>query len=389
MPKTKTFDDIVVRRPALAASYLQLLAAQPGRPIALFAPRRIGKTWFLDGDLAPAARKAGMLPVYADIWLHKEAPLEAINHALEEALDDASVPQSESGRLARTTVKGIGVLGTSLMLGEEPKRRDLPARPELRFDALVARLASVSKRPVLLMLDEIQALGDSEAGTRAVATLRAVLQKRKEQVLAVFTGSSQEALSAMMMTAGAPMYQFTQMLTFPCLDEAYLQQLAEHFRKVHSGKQLDVEALGRVFAHIGFRPALMKDIVKAMSAEGMVDVDGGLKRFVADERMVAGWQALFEGRDRIEQLTLIALANGLAPTSRKTVDMLARIRNSGATLSKIRTALAKLRKAGILAKPGTDYRIEDPLFADYLVSIAPLQDRASVTAGVQQRRRVR
>lgn len=83
MPKMKTIDDIVVRRPALAASYLHLLAAQPGRPIALFAPRRIGKTYFLDGDLTPAARDAGMLPVYADIWLHSEAPLEAINHALE------------------------------------------------------------------------------------------------------------------------------------------------------------------------------------------------------------------------------------------------------------------------------------------------------------------
>lgn len=379
MPKTKTFDDIIVRRPALAASYLHLLAAQPGRPIALFAPRRVGKTYFLDGDLTPAARDAGMLPVYADIWLHSEAPLEAINHALEEALDDATVPESGSGRLAKTPVKGVGVLGTTLTFGDEPKRRDLPGRPELRFDALVTRLAAVSKRPILLMLDEIQALGESEAGRRAIATLRAVLQKRKGQLLAVFTGSSQEALSAMTMTAGAPMYQFTQMLTFPYLDETYLQQLAEHFREVHPGKHLDVDALGRVFAHIGFRPALMKDIVKAMSAEGIVDVDLGLRRFVEDDRMVAGWQALFEGRDRVEQLALIVLANGLAPTGKHTVDMLARMKNSGATLSKIRTALARLRKAGILAKPGADYRIEDPLFADYLARIAPLQNQVVST----------
>jgi uncharacterized protein len=386
MPKTKTFDDIVVRRPELAVSYLHLLAAQPGRPIALFAPRRVGKTYFLDGDLTPAARNAGMLPVYADIWLHSEAPLEAINHALEEALDDASVPKSGSGRLAKTTVKGVGVLGTTLTFGDEPKRRDLPARPELRFDALVTRLASVARRPILLMLDEIQALGESDAGRHAIATLRAVLQKRKDQVLAVFTGSSQEALSAMTMTAGAPMYQFTQMLTFPYLDETYLQQLAQHFSEVHSGKRLDLDALGRVFAHIGFRPALMKDIVKAMSAEGIVDVELGLRRFTEDERMVAGWQALFDGRDRAEQLTLIALANRLAPTGKGTLDVLTGMKGSGVTLSKIRTALARLRKAGILAKPGTDYRIEDPLFADYLARMAPLQNQIASTAPSSKRR---
>jgi uncharacterized protein len=88
----KTFDDLEVRRPELAHSYLELLKAQPGRPIALFAPRRVGKTFFLDQDLTPAARASGFTPVYADIWLHRTSPLSAINHALEEALDDATVP---------------------------------------------------------------------------------------------------------------------------------------------------------------------------------------------------------------------------------------------------------------------------------------------------------
>ena len=60
-----SFDDIEVRRPDLARGYLALLAAQPGRPIALFAPRRVGKTFFLDSDLAPEARDAGLVPAYA------------------------------------------------------------------------------------------------------------------------------------------------------------------------------------------------------------------------------------------------------------------------------------------------------------------------------------
>lgn len=62
-----TFDDIEIRRPELARSYLSLLRSQPGRPLALFAPRRVGKTFFLDHDLAPIAKKAGLLPIYADV----------------------------------------------------------------------------------------------------------------------------------------------------------------------------------------------------------------------------------------------------------------------------------------------------------------------------------
>jgi len=103
----KTFDDIEVRRPQLAQSYLALLHAQPGRPLALFAPRRVGKTFFLDHDLAPEAKRTGLLPVYADLWLHQAAPLEAVNHALEEALDDLLVPTSTIGKVAKTQVKKL------------------------------------------------------------------------------------------------------------------------------------------------------------------------------------------------------------------------------------------------------------------------------------------
>ncbi len=122
----KTFDDLEVRRQELARSYFELLKAQPRRPIAGFAPRRVGKTFFLDQDLTPAARAPGFTPVFADIWLHRTSPLRAINHALEEALDDATVPASAVGKAAKTPVKKVGALGAALELGDEPKRREFP-----------------------------------------------------------------------------------------------------------------------------------------------------------------------------------------------------------------------------------------------------------------------
>ena len=117
-------------------------APLPGRPIALFAPRRVGKTYFLDGDLAPAAEKAGLLPVYADLWLKRAAPLDAINHALEEALDDVKVPKSSTSKLVKTAVRKIGASCASIEQGDGPARGALSDKPELRMDALITRLAS-------------------------------------------------------------------------------------------------------------------------------------------------------------------------------------------------------------------------------------------------------
>ncbi len=363
----KTFDDIGVRRPKLARSYLALINAQPGRPLAMFAPRRVGKTHFLDHDLAPAARQAKWLPVYADLWLQKSAPLEAINHALEEALDDVTVPRSKAGRWAKTTVKKVGALGASVDFGDAPDRRPLPAVPELRLDALVVRLAAASDKPILLMLDEIQALGDVADGEKIIAALRAVLHKRRDILKSVFTGSSQEAMVRMLSTAGSPMYQFAQLLDFPVLGDEYLQQLADHFAEVHPGKLLHMEDLRRVFARIGFKPGLMRDLVKSLSAEGLTDVDAGVKRFLLDDRQVAGWSALLQPLDLFERAVLLTVAHGLPPMGRETLDALAKVQGSRPTIAKVRAAIERLRRAGLLAKAGgAPTAVDDPLFAEYL-----------------------
>jgi hypothetical protein len=363
-----TFDDIEIHRPELAQSYLALLKAQPYRPLALFAPRRVGKTFFLDHDLTPAAQAAGFITVYADLWLHKTAPLDAINHALEETLDDVTVPTSSAGKIAKTPVRRLGGLGASLELGDEPKRRPLPTQPELRLDSLVGRLAAAVDKRVLLMLDEIQALGALENGDAIVATLRAVLQKRKKVVSAVFTGSSQEALAALVAAAGGPMYQFAQLLDFPVLGEEYLKRLAKHFARVHKGKRLDLGELQQVFERIGYKPALLKDLVKSMSAEGSTDIAAALQRMMKDDKQIAGWRGLLAGLQPLEQALLAQVARGNPPLGQDTLKTLRGIRGVNPTIGKVRTALESLKRAGILTKPAGSYLIEDRLFAEYLAT---------------------
>jgi len=363
----KTFDEIEVRRPQLAQSYLALLHAQPGRPLALFAPRRVGKTFFLDHDLAPEAKRTGLLPVYADLWLHQAAPLEAVNHALEEALDDLLVPTSTIGKVAKTQVKKIGLFGASVDLAAEPQRRALPESPALRLDALVSRLAKQHQGQVLLMLDEVQTLGDAPHGVSTIAALRAVLHNRRGEGYAVFTGSSQEGLARLMNTARAPMYQFAQMIDFPNLGNEFLQLLAAHYQKVHPGKLLDLADLRSGFEKIGYKPALMRDVVKAMSAEGITDVKRGLENYMSSEHQVAIWLALLNSVNAFDQGVLLAIANGQAPLSQLTLQGLAEIPGAKPTISKVRSSVEKLKRSGLLTKNAVGTMIDDPLFAEFLL----------------------
>ncbi len=365
----QTFDDIELHRPDLARGYLSLLRAQPGRPLALFAPRRVGKTFFLAEDVTPISRRAGFLPVYADLWLHRAAPLHAINHALEEALDDELVPTSAVKRAARTAVSQVGAFGASVSLDKGPKRKSLPDEPGLRLDALVSRLAAAANKPILLMLDEFQALADVPSGADAIASLRAVLQKRKRDLFAICTGSSQEALAAMITSSGGPMYQFVQLLDFPALGDEFLELLAARFSVVHRGKRLDLDALRAAFDRIGHKPGVMKDLVKAMSADGQTDPQLALRSMLRDERYVAGWRAQLGALSPLEVNLLHLLARGLPPFAKASLDSLRDPKKTAVTIGKVRSALARLKRAGLVRPSAGGYSLDDPLMADYLSTL--------------------
>jgi hypothetical protein len=364
-----SFDDIEVRRPDLASSYLALLAAQPGRPIALFAPRRVGKTFFLDSDLAPTARNGGLAPVYADLWLHRGAPLDAINHALEEAIDDVSVPTTKAGRRVRTAVKSVTAFGAGIEFGDEPARRSLPSEPSLRLDALVLRLAYAARRPVLLMLDEAQTLGEHAEAAAMLSALRAVLHRRRQYVYAVLTGSSQDAIAAMVSAAGAPMYQFAQLLDFPVLGNQFLDLLVQRFREVHPPKRLSESDLMSVFQKIGYKPQLMKDIVKEMSAEGSTDPVAAFERLVRQERHISGWLAILDTLAPIDRALLVLIAEERAPLARDSIAELKKAARD-ATVSKVRASLERLKRSGLISSSARRVQVEDPLLRGYLTSDA-------------------
>ncbi len=365
--KFNSFNSIVIRRPQLAQAYLALLKSQPERPLALFAPRRIGKTVFLTDDVTPTAKAQGFLPIYCDLWLNSAIPLESINHALEEAWDDLTVPASSTGKAAQTQVKKVSIMGSGIDLGDAPQRRALPDSPAFRLDSLLGRLASRHDGPVLLMLDEAQSLGSHDKAVEVISSLRAALTQHKGRIFAIFTGSSQIELSKMFSTAGAPMYQYAQKLDFPVLGDEYLQALSDHFASVHPGKSISLDALRPMFIKMGCKPAVLREIVVKMSSEGTTDVQRGLDLYLQDPLHRDSWASLLDRLELLDVLLLIAITRNEKPYGKDVANDLERALKSRPTTSKIRASIDKLIREKLLSKRSDGVAVNDEAFAEYLL----------------------
>jgi hypothetical protein len=246
-------------RPRLVGSYLQLLLEGPGDPIALQSPRRWGKTTFLLTEVVPAARAAGLLPVYIDIWQSRSDVLAAINYGLQEAFDDLEVPSSTVGRRLKTRVSKLGVGSLSLDLGEEPARR----RPESAFllvDWLLKALIRRSRRPVLLLFDEIQELALARDGEAIVSALRAAIAKSRKSVRVIFTGSNQDRITELFSRSRAALYEGASILAFPALGADFLQFVSAHAHRSFR-RRIPVDELALAFERFQYQPRALIDLV--------------------------------------------------------------------------------------------------------------------------------
>lgn len=148
-----------------------------------------------------------------------------------------------------------------------------------------------------------------------------MLHKRRAQVYAVLTGSSPDALAALLASTGAPMYHFAQVLNFPPLGDEFLLALQAQYARVHKGRKPPLEGLHALFERLGHKPALLRDVVKRMSAEGL-DAEQGFARYLADEQHAAGWRALIDTLQPLERGIASVVALGLPPLGQETRELL-------------------------------------------------------------------
>lgn len=247
---------IAFPRTALAQ---ELVAALQGKALLgdahnglfLAAPRRTGKSTFLQGDLRPALQAAGVVVVYVDLWADtRRDPGGLIADAIAQAL----TPQL--GLVARTARKAgldkVKVGGLEVDTSKIGKVDGLTLTDALRL------LHETAGQPVALIIDEAQHALTSEAGEAAMTALKSARDQLNQpgvvKLMLVMSGSDRDKLLRLVNTAGAPFYG-SQIQRMPPLGPDFIAHVAALIEAQRpSLAPVDQGLLQQAFEVFGFRP---------------------------------------------------------------------------------------------------------------------------------------
>jgi hypothetical protein len=218
----------------------------------LAAPRRTGKSTFLQGDLRPALEAAGVTVVYVDLWADtRRDPGALIAEAIARAL------QPHLGLVARAARKaGLDKVKLAGTLEIDTSRIGKLDGLTL-VDALRA-LREAAGQPVALIIDEAQHALTSEAGEAAMTALKSARDQlnapSQVNLMLVMSGSDRDKLLRLVNTAGAPFYG-SQIQRMPPLGPDFIAHIAALIEAQRPElKPVDQALLQQGFEIFGHRP---------------------------------------------------------------------------------------------------------------------------------------
>jgi len=256
----------------------------------LAAPRRTGKSTFLQGDLAPALRAAGVVVAYVDLWADRRRdPGLLIADAIARALaPHAGLVSRVAKRAGVDSVTVPGLLKFDISKIGKDDGVPLP-------DALRA-LHETAKAPVALIVDEAQHALTSDAGEATMAALKSARDQLNRpgevNLMLVMSGSDRDKLLRLVNTNAAPFYgsQITRMPPLGADFIAHVSRLITAQRPDLS--PVDSTLLLQAFEEFGHRPqffmeALGQSLSPLSGLSGVrfeqAVIDASQERKLADE----------------------------------------------------------------------------------------------------------
>lgn len=230
----------------------------------LAAPRRTGKSTFLQADLQPALEAAGVVVVYVDLWADpRRDPGGLIADAVARVLAPRLGVVSRAAKAAG--VDSVTIAGALKIDVSKIGRID----GVTLADALRA-LHGAAKAPVALIVDEAQHALTSEAGEATMASLKSARDQlnRPGQVnlMLVMSGSDRDKLLRLVNTNGAPFYG-SQITRMPPLGPDFIDHVARLVAAQRPGlAPVDTRSLMESFERFGHRPQFfMEALGQALS----------------------------------------------------------------------------------------------------------------------------
>lgn len=217
----------------------------------LAAPRRTGKSTFLQADLQPALEAMGVVVVYVDLWADQARdPGVLIADAIGRTL------QSRQGLIARTAkasgLDSITVAGLKIDTSRIGRIDGVTLADALRA------LHEAAKAPVALIVDEAQHALTSEAGEASMSALKSARDQLnrpgKVNLMLVMSGSDRDKLLRLVNSNAAPFYG-SQVQRMPPLGLDFIAHIAQIIELRRPELQpVDQATLQRAFERLGHRP---------------------------------------------------------------------------------------------------------------------------------------
>ena len=248
----------------------------------LAAPRRTGKSTFLQSDLIPELARRNVVAVYVDLWADQRRDPGSL---IAEAVGRALIKQL--GVVAKTA-KAAGL--DSISLGGIKIDTSKIGRTDgtTLADALRALVES-AKTTVALIIDEAQHALTSEAGETAMAALKSARDQLNRpghtQLMLIMSGSDRDKLLRLVNTNAAPFYG-SQIQRMPELGLDFVEHIAglifsqrpelgavnqntlfEAFALFGQRPQFFMEALGQVLSPLSTHAGRFEDALLTKAAE--------------------------------------------------------------------------------------------------------------------------
>lgn len=218
----------------------------------LAAPRRTGKSTFLQNELRPALKRTGRVVVYVDLWSDKSRNPGAL---IADAV--AAELQKHLGIVAKTAkAAGVDELNIAGWMKIDTKRIGKIDGATLT-DALRA-LCEMSGKPVALIIDEAQHSLTSEEGETAMTALKSARDQLNRpgetRLLLVMSGSDRDKLLRLVNSNAAPFFG-SAISRMPELDRDFIVHIAILVERSYPRMApIDVDTLWDAFQRLAHRP---------------------------------------------------------------------------------------------------------------------------------------
>jgi len=353
-------------RPALAGNYLSAFDLKLSSARGLFARRRMGKTEFLRRDLLPAAKSAGYLIAYTNLWDSRSAPAVALVSSLTEALEPQGIRAvlSKLGKpVTKVTASAKLPGGVQGVLEAELSETNIDKAEALRE---VLKQLDKQKKPLLLVIDEAQVLARAENSDLAHA-LRAALDIRKERMKVIFAGSSETTLRAMFARASEPFYNWAPLEPFPLLDEEFVAFTVKLTNKM-AKRPMTLREGYDAFDALHRTPEFFKRFIERYMMNQMMGAEAAVAHtktsVFSDAHFLAQWNALLPA----DQAVIAMLSRGETDFHSKAgMAKLSGLLNKPATRNTAGHALRRLQDDNTVTRLSVgEYRIEDEAYAEWI-----------------------